>query len=53
VDDVLTTKGVAALLTLAEKTAYAVARAGEMPSFNLRGEWRIKRAELEHVVVLK
>lgn len=46
-DEVLTIKEVAALLKLAEKTVYAMAQAGELPAFKIRGQWRIKRAELE------
>lgn len=45
-DEVLTIKEVAALLKLAEKTVYAMAAAGEIPAFKIRGQWRIKRAEL-------
>ena len=45
-DEVLTIKEVAALLKLAEKTVYAMANAGELPAFKIRGQWRIKRAEL-------
>jgi len=46
-DEVLTIKEVAALLKLAEKTAYAMANAVEIPALKIRGQWRIKRAELE------
>lgn len=46
-DEVLTIKEVASLLKLAEKTVYAMAQAGELPAFKIRGQWRIKRAELE------
>lgn len=46
-DDVLTIKDVAALLKLAEKTVYAMAAAGEIPAFKIRGQWRIKRTEFE------
>lgn len=46
-DEVLTIKEVAALLKLAEKTVYAMAQAGEMPAFKIRGQWRIKRTELD------
>ena len=38
---------VAALLKLAEKTVYAMAQAGEIPAFKIRGQWRIKRTELD------
>ena len=43
----LTIKEVAALLKLAEKTVYAMANAGEIPAFKIRGQWRIKRVELD------
>lgn len=46
-DEVLTIKEVAALLRLAEKTVYAMANAGEVPAFKIRGQWRIKRDELD------
>lgn len=46
-DEVLTIKEVAALLKLAEKTVYAMAQAGEIPAFKIRGQWRIKRTELD------
>ena len=46
-DEVLTLKEVAALLKLADKTVYAMAQAGEIPAFKIRGQWRIKRTELD------
>ena len=46
-DEVLTIREAAALLKLAEKTVYAMAAAGEIPAFKIRGQWRIKRAELD------
>lgn len=46
-DEVLTIKEVAALLKLAEKTVYAMAQAGELPAFKIRGQWRIRRVELD------
>jgi CRISPR-associated endonuclease/helicase Cas3 len=46
-DEVLTIKEVAALLKLAEKTVYAMAQAGEIPAFKIRGQWRIRRTELD------
>jgi excisionase family DNA binding protein len=47
VDEVLTIKDVAEILKLAEKTIYAMANAGEIPAFKIRGQWRIKRTELD------
>lgn len=46
-DEVLTIKEVAALLKLAEKTVYAMAQAGEIPAFKIRGQWRIRRTEFD------
>ncbi len=45
-DEVLTIKEVAALLELAGKTVYAMAQAGQIPAFKIRGQRRIKRTEL-------
>lgn len=46
-DEVLTIKEVAALLKLAEKTVYGMASTAEIPAFKIRGQWRVRRAELE------
>ena len=46
-DEVLTIKEVAALLKLAEKTVYSMAQRGELPAFKVRGQWRIRRTELD------
>ncbi|KQP17192.1 helix-turn-helix domain-containing protein [Pseudorhodoferax sp. Leaf265] len=46
-DEILTVKEVAVLLKLAEKTVYAMAAAGQIPAFKIRGQWRIKRTELD------
>lgn len=46
-DEVLTIKEVAALLKLAEKTVYSMAQQGEIPAFKVRGQWRIRRSELD------
>jgi excisionase family DNA binding protein len=46
-DEVLTIKEVAALLKLAEKTVYSMAQQGEIPAFKIRGQWRIRRSELD------
>lgn len=45
-DEIFTIMEVAAL-KLAEKTVYAMANAGELPAFKIRGQWRIRRTELE------
>ena len=46
-DEILTIKEVAALLKLAEKTIYSMAQKGELPAFKVRGQWRIRRWELD------
>ena len=46
-DAVLTFKEVAALLKLAENTVYTLAQAGEILALKIRGQWRIKRTELD------
>jgi excisionase family DNA binding protein len=46
-DEVLPFKELAAGRKLAEKTVYAMAAAGEIPAFKIRGQWRIERSELD------
>jgi excisionase family DNA binding protein len=46
-DDVVTISEVAALPKVAEETVYATAAGGEIPPFRIRGQWRIKRTELD------
>jgi len=46
-DEILTIREVAALLKLAEKTVYSMAQQGEIPAFKVRGQWRIRRADLD------
>ena len=46
-DEVLTIKEVAALLKIAEKTAYIMAQRGELPGFKVGGQWRFKRADID------
>jgi excisionase family DNA binding protein len=45
-DQLYTIKEVAARLRLAEKTVYAMASAGELPAFKIRGQWRVRSSEL-------
>ena len=45
-DEILTIKDVASLLKLADKTVYAMANAGEIPAFKVRGQWRLRRADV-------
>lgn len=49
-DEVLNTMEIAAPLKLAEKAVYVMAHAGEIPTFNFRGQRRIKRSELDRCV---
>ena len=46
-DEILSIKEVAALHRLAERTPYAMANVGEIPAFEIRGQWRTKRAALD------
>ena len=46
-DEVLTIKEVAALLKIAEKTAYVMAQRGELPGFKVGGQWRFKRSDID------
>jgi excisionase family DNA binding protein len=52
-DEVLTIKEVAALLKLAEKTIYSMAQRGELPMFKVRGQWRIRRTDLDRWLELQ
>jgi len=45
--DLLTIQDVAEALKLAERTVYTMAAEGELPAFKLRGQWRVRRADLE------
>ncbi len=38
---------VSELLRLGEKTVYSMAQRGELPAFKVRGQWRIRRADLD------
>jgi excisionase family DNA binding protein len=46
-DEVLTIKGVAAFLKMAEKTVYSMAQKGELPAFKIRGQWRVRRMDFD------
>ncbi len=46
-DEVLTMKEVAALLKIGEKTAYTMAKRGDLPGFKVGGQWRFKRADID------
>ncbi len=49
-DDILTIREVADLLKLADKTVYSMAQRGELPAFKIRGQWRIRRVDLDRWV---
>ncbi|MCP4597871.1 helix-turn-helix domain-containing protein [Neptuniibacter sp.] len=46
-DQILTLKEVADYLKLAEKTAYKLAAAGQLPGFKVGGSWRFKQTDIE------
>lgn len=46
-ETVLTIREVAELLKLADKTVYAMANAGELPAFRVRGQWRILQSDFD------
>jgi excisionase family DNA binding protein len=52
-DEVLTIKELAAILKLAEKTVYAMARGGELPAFKVRGQWRIRKVDFDRWMAKK
>lgn len=45
--DVLTIKEVSDLLKIGEKTAYTMVKAGELPGFKVRGQWRFRRVDVD------
>lgn len=46
--EVLTLDEVARYLRVSRKTAYRMARSGELPAFKAANHWRIRRSELEN-----
>lgn len=46
-DSIMTIRDVAQVLKLAEKTVYAMATEGEIPAFKVRGQWRVRRLDVE------
>ena len=46
-DQILTVREIAATLRLNERTIYAMLRAGELPGFRVRGQWRMLEGSLE------
>ena len=45
--EILNIKEVAALLRVAEKTAYTLAQNSELPGFKVGGQWRFRRRDIE------
>ena len=43
----MTIREIAEHLRLAEKTVYAMAAAGELPAFKIRGQWRVRGADFD------
>ena len=46
-DEVLTLKEVAALLKIAERTAYMMVQRGDLPGFKVGGQWRFERKDID------
>lgn len=46
-NEILNIREVAELLRVAEKTVYSMAQRGELPAFKVRGQWRVRRADLD------
>ena len=46
-EEVLTLKEVATLLKIAERTAYMMVQRGDLPGFNVGGQWRFKRVDID------
>jgi len=46
-DEVLTLQEVAALLKIAERTAYMMVQRGDLPGFKVGGQWRFKRVDID------
>lgn len=46
-DEILTVIEVAALLKVADKTVYTVAQQGELPTFKVRGQWGLRRTDID------
>ncbi len=45
--EILTLEEVASYLRISRKTAYRMARSGELPAFKAANHWRVRRHELE------
>ncbi|MCG3193668.1 MAG: hypothetical protein DIJKHBIC_02922 [Thermoanaerobaculia bacterium] len=47
IDEVPTIKEIAERLKLAEKTVFSMAKRGELSTFQVRGQWGIRHADLD------
>ena len=45
--EILNIREVAALLRVAEKTAYTLAQGGDLPGFKVGGQWRFRRRDID------
>ena len=46
-EQLLTIEGIGTILRLAAKTAHSMAQAGELPTFKVRGQWRVRKVDFE------
>ena len=46
-DEILKLPEVATLLKVADKTVYTLAQKAEIPAFNVRGQWRFRRQDID------
>ena len=46
-DEIMTLKEVARLLNVAEKTVYSMSQRKELPAFEVRGQWRFRREDID------
>lgn len=45
--EILNIREVAALLRVADKTAYTLSQSGDLPGFKVGGQWRFRRRDIE------
>lgn len=50
-NEILNIREVAELLRVAEKTVYSMAQRGELPAFKVRGQWRVRRVDLDAWII--
>ena len=46
-DEIVTIKELARLLKVADKTVYTMAQNKELPAFKVRGQWRLRREDID------